>query len=160
MGPEFTQVIRPLDIRESAEEKHISFLNGVFNTSEEKKVGGVCKRRGREKNNPKTPPFLTSSNRFFPLSWFCSTSLCQRGKLEEVKPRGCKFEQDLYSKLQTSQEVPPEQQQFGKIGPEQDAVQVSYGAMQSNRFKHTFVALMTTFVLPTQMRKRACQQSI
>lgn len=36
MGPEFTQVIRPLDTREAGEEKHISFLNGVFNTSEEK----------------------------------------------------------------------------------------------------------------------------
>lgn len=39
MGPEFTQVIRPLDIREAREEKHISFLNGVSNTLEEKQDG-------------------------------------------------------------------------------------------------------------------------
>lgn len=64
MAPEFTQVIRPLDIREAGEEKHISFLNGVFNTSEEKKEGDEVEEKER-KTTRKSPSFFTSSNRFF-----------------------------------------------------------------------------------------------
>lgn len=62
MGPEFTQVIRPLDTREAGEEKYISFLNGVFNTSEEKEE--------EEKTKKKLPHFLHPPTDSFPSHGF------------------------------------------------------------------------------------------
>lgn len=67
MGPEFTQVIRPLDIRAAGEEKHISFLNGLFNTLEEKdeEEEGGSRRRSK-----KLPHFLHPPTNSFPSHGF------------------------------------------------------------------------------------------
>lgn len=70
MGLEFTQVIRPLDIREAGEEKHISFLNGVFNTLEEKEEGDEVEKKERKNNQKNLPHFLHPPTDSFPSHSF------------------------------------------------------------------------------------------
>lgn len=65
MGPEFTQVIRPLDTRGAGEEKHISFLNGVFNSLEEEE-----EEEEGWKPKKKFPHFLRSPTDSFPAHGF------------------------------------------------------------------------------------------
>lgn len=70
MGPQFTRVIRPLDIRAAGEEKHISFLNGIFKTLEEKEERDGVEEKQRKNNQKKLPHFLHPPTDSFPAHSF------------------------------------------------------------------------------------------